>query len=65
MTKRCTLVLFAVALATGWPAISAQQKATPGGYVVEHDQAVARNDPARTTGAGKRLAIRFSARHLD
>lgn len=59
MTKRCTLVLFAIALVTGWSAISAQQKATPGGYVVEHDKVVARNEPGTHNGGGETIGYSF------
>lgn len=59
MIKRYTLLAVAVVLASGWAAISAQQKPARGGYVVEHDKDVARNDPGPHKGGGETIGYSF------
>jgi mannose-6-phosphate isomerase-like protein (cupin superfamily) len=54
-------VAAAALMATGAArhAVAGQQKAAPGGYVVEHDTEVAKNEPGTHNGGGQTVGYSF------
>jgi mannose-6-phosphate isomerase-like protein (cupin superfamily) len=72
MRKRYFLLIVAVVLATGWIPSSAQEKPSasapqshnatadkPGGYVLERDKEVAKNEPGTHNGGGETIGYSF------
>jgi mannose-6-phosphate isomerase-like protein (cupin superfamily) len=73
MTKRYVLLIVVVVLGTGWTLSSApafaqeaqnapagkQEKPVPGGYVLEKDKDVARNEPGTHKGGGETIGYSF------
>ena len=71
MTKRYLLLIVVVALGTGWlsssaPAYAQESHAAaagkpdkPGGYVLERDKEVAKNEPGTHNGGGETVGYSF------
>jgi mannose-6-phosphate isomerase-like protein (cupin superfamily) len=64
MTKQHALLGLAVLVGSGWTAISAQEKPTqekvmPGGYVLERDAQVAKQEPGTHNGGGQTIGYSF------
>ena len=73
MTNRYLLLAVVVLLGSGWTSSSApafaqsphvasagkQEKPTPGGYVLERDKEVARNEPGTHNGGGETIGYSF------
>jgi mannose-6-phosphate isomerase-like protein (cupin superfamily) len=64
MTTKYQLLGLAVLVASALPAISAQEKpapgkAAPGGYVLERDSQVARQEPGTHNGGGQTIGYSF------
>jgi mannose-6-phosphate isomerase-like protein (cupin superfamily) len=59
--KHGVIVVAAFVLGMGVNQIAAQQKA-PGGYVVEHDAEIARNEPGTHNGGGMTIGYSFFAK---
>lgn len=58
MTKRAPL-LFALLVTASWTQGSAVQPAKPGGYIIERDSEVARNEPGTHKGGGDTIGYSF------
>jgi mannose-6-phosphate isomerase-like protein (cupin superfamily) len=56
---------FVLVASTGWLAISAQQKAVPGGYILERDRDVARQEPGTHDGGGQTVGYSFFSKAPD
>jgi len=61
MTKRSLLLLITVLVTAAWSQASAQ-KPVPGGYVLEHDADVAKNEPGTHNGGGETIGYSFFAK---
>jgi len=61
MTKRSLLLLTAGLVTAAWSQASAQ-KPVPGGYVLEHDAEVAKNEPGTHNGGGETIGYSFFAK---
>ena len=64
MTTKYKMLGLAVLVASAWPAISAQEKPAPGkiapgGYVLERDAQVARQEPGTHNGGGQTIGYSF------
>ena len=65
MTRKYALLGLAVLMASGWAAVSAQGKAAsqdkpvPGGYVLERDSQVAKQEPGTHDGGGQTIGYSF------
>jgi mannose-6-phosphate isomerase-like protein (cupin superfamily) len=64
MTTKYQLLGLAVLVASAWPAISAQEKSAaekivPGGYVLERDSQVAKQEPGTHNGGGQTIGYSF------
>jgi mannose-6-phosphate isomerase-like protein (cupin superfamily) len=59
MTKRYVLLIVVGVLWTGWEPSSAQEKPAPGGYVLERDKEVAKNEPGTHDGGGQTVGYSF------
>lgn len=64
MTRKYALLGLAVFVASGWATMSAQEKAapekmTPGGYVLERDAQVAKQEPGTHNGGGQTIGYSF------
>jgi mannose-6-phosphate isomerase-like protein (cupin superfamily) len=57
-TKHSLLVLLAFGLGFGLDRLSAQTR-VPGGYVIEHDAAIAKNEPGTHNGGGMTIGYSF------
>lgn len=56
------LVLIALVLASSLTGASAQQKPAPGGFIMEQDAEVARNEPGTHKGGGETIGYSFFAK---
>jgi mannose-6-phosphate isomerase-like protein (cupin superfamily) len=66
MTKTCAFLAAAgLLLLSGWAISSAQEKRAPGGYVLERDREVARNEPGTHNGGGQTIGYSFFSRTSD
>jgi mannose-6-phosphate isomerase-like protein (cupin superfamily) len=54
--------LVAIVLALAWTKASAIQPAAPGGYILERDAEVARNEPGTHKGGGETVGYSFFAK---
>jgi mannose-6-phosphate isomerase-like protein (cupin superfamily) len=54
--------LVAIVLALAWTRASAVQPAAPGGYILERDAEVARNEPGTHKGGGETVGYSFFAK---
>ena len=52
----------AITVALAWSPSSAQQKPTPGGYIVEHDADVQKAEPGTHNGGGETIGYSFFAK---
>src|SRR5688572_32916666 len=59
MMKRYVVLAVLILLGSGWAAPSAQGKSTPGGYVLERDKDVAKNEPGTHKGGGETIGYSF------
>jgi mannose-6-phosphate isomerase-like protein (cupin superfamily) len=64
MISKYQLLGLAVLVASAWPAISAQEKRAPekivpGGYVLERDSQVAKQEPGTHNGGGQTIGYSF------
>jgi mannose-6-phosphate isomerase-like protein (cupin superfamily) len=59
MKKQMVLVMFAFALGAGFSRMMAQQKPAPGGFIVERDADIARNEPGTHNGGGVTTGYSF------
>jgi mannose-6-phosphate isomerase-like protein (cupin superfamily) len=62
MTRKGVLLLTTVLLVSAWSSSSAQQKSAPGGYVVEHDTDVQKQEPGTHNGGGQTVGYSFFAK---
>ena len=59
------VLTLAVVASTAWLAVSAQQKAAPGGYILERDRDVARQEPGTHGGGGQTVGYSFFSKTPD
>jgi mannose-6-phosphate isomerase-like protein (cupin superfamily) len=64
MIKKYAWLGFAVLVASGWSGVAAQEKAAaakiaPGGYVLEKDSQVAKQEPGTHNGGGQTIGYSF------
>jgi mannose-6-phosphate isomerase-like protein (cupin superfamily) len=55
-------IVYAIALLVGgggWHALALQQKPAPGGYIVEHDADIAKQEPGTHNGGGQTVGYSF------
>jgi mannose-6-phosphate isomerase-like protein (cupin superfamily) len=57
MIKKYVWLAFAVLVALGWAVLAAQEK--PGGYVLERDSEVAKQEPGTHNGGGQTIGYSF------
>jgi mannose-6-phosphate isomerase-like protein (cupin superfamily) len=57
--KQLSLIVMAFVLGAGLSRITAQQKPAPGGFIVEHDADIARNEPGTHNGGGMTVGYSF------
>jgi mannose-6-phosphate isomerase-like protein (cupin superfamily) len=57
--KRYALAAAAVLLSSGWAGSLAQERAAPGGFVLERDREVAKNEPGTHDGGGQTVGYSF------
>jgi mannose-6-phosphate isomerase-like protein (cupin superfamily) len=62
LTIRRWLVLIAVVLAASLTTTFARQKPAPGGFILERDADVARNEPGTHNGGGETIGYSFFAK---
>lgn len=65
MINRYLLLAMIVLLGSGWATSSAQEKPAPGGYVLERDKDVARNEPGTHNGGGETIGYSFFGQTPD
>lgn len=61
MTTRSLIALGIVSVTLGWTQTQARQAPTRGGYVIEHDAQVAKNEPGTHNGGGQTVGYSFFA----
>ena len=57
--RRIVAAALFMAAGAGLHAIAFQQKPAPGGYIIEHDADVARNEPGTHNGGGQTIGYSF------
>lgn len=62
MSRRWQVVLAVVVAASLAVVASPRQKPAPGGYIMEHDSEVARNEPGTHKGGGETIGYSFFAK---
>ena len=62
MTRKGVLLLTSILLVSAWSSSSAQQKSAPGGYVIEHDADVQKQEPGTHNGGGQTIGYSFFAK---
>jgi mannose-6-phosphate isomerase-like protein (cupin superfamily) len=62
MQRQLFFIALAFALGAGLTRMTAQQKPAPGGFVVEHDADIAKNEPGTHNGGGMTIGYSFFAK---
>jgi mannose-6-phosphate isomerase-like protein (cupin superfamily) len=62
MARKSVLLLVTILLVSAWASSSAQQKSAPGGYVIEHDSDVQKQEPGTHNGGGQTIGYSFFAK---
>jgi mannose-6-phosphate isomerase-like protein (cupin superfamily) len=62
MVTKYTLLGLIALVAVGWSAAAAQDKVAPGGYVLERDAQVAKQEPGTHNGGGQTIGYSFFAK---
>jgi mannose-6-phosphate isomerase-like protein (cupin superfamily) len=65
MKKTCSLAIVVIILAAGWSSAQAPSPAptpAPGGYILERDAEVAKNEPGTHKGGGETIGYSFFAK---
>src|SRR6266550_3703134 len=57
--KQWLFIVMAFALGAGLTRMAAQQKPAPGGFIVERDAAIAKNEPGTHNGGGMTIGYSF------
>jgi mannose-6-phosphate isomerase-like protein (cupin superfamily) len=61
MRRVCAAIVF-MAAGAGLHAVAFQPKPAPGGYIIEHDADVAKNEPGTHNGGGETIGYSFFAK---
>jgi quercetin dioxygenase-like cupin family protein len=59
MKEQIVFVMFAFVLGAGFSRMMAHQKPAPGGFIVEHDADLGRNEPGTHDGGGMTIGYSF------